>query len=594
MFGNIFGGIINSQGYNIDTNGTAVDKDFAPGFTAPGDQVGTFGTPINIQLDVLADNGGFSKTHALLAGSSAINPVGTTSANAPITDQRGLSRNSTPDIGAYESASILDLMDSQDYNGDDGSITWGAGNTWQEIGEATDATGGKVQVVVNPFDASDWSIEIEGGDGFGVSRQVDLSTATNAVLSFDWAMIDVDTGETIALEIRKGTDTWTTLETFVAPVANHSSMQASVPYDITAWIASDTQIRFVSSGFNGNDTFYLDNVRIDLSDLPPNTAPVATDDTGMVDEDATLTTNTITGVLNNDTDPDGNPMNITLIQHGATSVAAGNDIIGLYGTLNLNADGSYSYFADQDLADALATAESVTDTFTYTVSDSNGDTDTADLVITVTGTNDAPVIPLPTTVFINELHYDNASVDTGEFVELMGAAGTDLTGWSLEFYNGFDGTTYRTELLTGSITDQQDGFGTVRIDLPVDGIQNADSAADGMALVNDIGEVVQFISYEGVFTATNGAAVGLTSTDIGVAENASTPVGGSLQLTGSSSQFTWTVSTTSTPGDVNEGQYIYAFDTGIEDNPITYTFTDLMTLIVGSDVDSTSLTISCQ
>ena len=39
-------------------------------------------------------------------------------------------------------------------------------------------------------------------------------------------------------------------------------------------------------------------------------------------------------------------------------------------------------------------------------------------------------------VFVNELHYDNAGTDTGEFVELAGPAGTDLTGWSLVLYNG--------------------------------------------------------------------------------------------------------------------------------------------------------------
>ncbi len=48
--------------------------------------------------------------------------------------------------------------------------------------------------------------------------------------------------------------------------------------------------------------------------------------------------------------------------------------------------------ADQAAADALASGDTDTDTFTYTVSDGNGGTDTAELVITVTGTNDAPTI----------------------------------------------------------------------------------------------------------------------------------------------------------------------------------------------------------
>jgi hypothetical protein len=68
---------------------------------------------------------------------------------------------------------------------------------------------------------------------------------------------------------------------------------------------------------------------------------------------------------------------------------------------------------------------------------------------------------------------------------------------------------------------------------------------------------VQFISYEGSFTAVGGPAAGLTSTDIGVSESSSTPVGFSLQLTGTGSEaadFTWTSPTDDTPGAVNNGQ----------------------------------------
>ena len=37
------------------------------------------------------------------------------------------------------------------------------------------------------------------------------------------------------------------------------------------------------------------------------------------------------------------------------------------------------------------------------------------------------------TVFINEIHYDNTGTDTGEFIEIAGPAGTDLTGITLCF-----------------------------------------------------------------------------------------------------------------------------------------------------------------
>ena len=67
--------------------------------------------------------------------------------------------------------------------------------------------------------------------------------------------------------------------------------------------------------------------------------------------------------------------------------------------------------------------------------------------------------------------------------------------------------------------------------------------SDGVALVDPNGGVVQFLSYEGTFTATEGPANGMSSTDIGVAEdNGTTAVGKSLQLTGSGGAFTWSSS----------------------------------------------------
>ncbi|MDV3457874.1 cadherin domain-containing protein [Sphingomonas sp. HF-S4] len=158
-------------------------------------------------------------------------------------------------------------------------------------------------------------------------------------------------------------------------------------------------------------------------------------------------------------------------------------------------------------------------------------------------------------VFINEFHYDNAGTDTGEFIEIAGAAGTDLTGWKVILYNGANGQSYNTVTLSGALANQQNGFGTRGITYPVDGVQNG--SPDGIALVDPNGVVVQFLSYEGVFTATNGPAAGMTSTDIGVSEGTSAPVGGSIGLVGTGTQygdFTWAAIGNDTPGGVNAGQ----------------------------------------
>jgi Predicted extracellular nuclease len=157
-------------------------------------------------------------------------------------------------------------------------------------------------------------------------------------------------------------------------------------------------------------------------------------------------------------------------------------------------------------------------------------------------------------VFINEIHYDNASTDVGEAIEIAGPAGTDLTGWSIVLYNGNGGAVYDTKDLSGTIPDSGNGFGFVTQSYPTNGIQNG--SPDGIALV-DNGTVVQFLSYEGSFTAIGGPANGLVSVDIGVSESSSAPVGTSLQLTGNGklySDFSWAESAASTFGAGNNNQ----------------------------------------
>src|SRR5262245_43409716 len=163
-------------------------------------------------------------------------------------------------------------------------------------------------------------------------------------------------------------------------------------------------------------------------------------------------------------------------------------------------------------------------------------------------------------VFINEIHYDNTGTDAGEAIEIAGPAGTNLSGWSLVLYNGAGGVVYDTRALTGTIPNQQAGFGTLAFTYAVNGIQNG--SPDGIALVNGT-TVVQFLSYEGTFAATDGPANGMPSVDIGVAENGTEPVGRSLRLIGTGQfyeDFTWNSPATASFGAINTGQNFGAVD----------------------------------
>jgi len=160
-----------------------------------------------------------------------------------------------------------------------------------------------------------------------------------------------------------------------------------------------------------------------------------------------------------------------------------------------------------------------------------------DVTITATAPNavagtaslhiDAPANPsLPATRF-SEIHYDNVGVDAGEAIEIEGPAGVSLDGWSVVLYDGNGGAVYNTQTLSGTIPAACDARGVVVVNYPSNGIQNG--SPDGMALVNASGEVVEFLSYEGVFAATAGPASGKTSIDIIAQEATSSPIGSSLQ-----------------------------------------------------------------
>ena len=68
----------------------------------------------------------------------------------------------------------------------------------------------------------------------------------------------------------------------------------------------------------------------------------------------------------------------------------GQSVVGQYGTLTLEADGSFAYSADQTVSLQLLGGEQAVETFSITVSDGEL-TDVSTLTITVDGVDDATV-----------------------------------------------------------------------------------------------------------------------------------------------------------------------------------------------------------
>lgn len=189
-------------------------------------------------------------------------------------------------------------------------------------------------------------------------------------------------------------------------------------------------------------------------------------------------------------------------------------------------------------ASGLATGLTPGNTLIIAIS-ANGKADTAALQV------NAPPPPPPTR--FSEIHYDNFDVDFNEAIEIEGPAGTVVTGWTVVLYNGGGGASYDTKTLSGNIPLMCDGRGVVTVSYLSNGIQNG--SPDGFALVDALGVVIEFLSYEGTFIAADGPASGMTSKDIGVLESSS-PAGQSLQRNALGN---WLAPATATMGGCNSG-----------------------------------------
>jgi hypothetical protein len=163
----------------------------------------------------------------------------------------------------------------------------------------------------------------------------------------------------------------------------------------------------------------------------------------------------------------------------------------------------------------------------------------------------------PSSIWINEFHYDNSGTDLSEFVEVVAPASfTDLAAVRLTLYNGGDGRTYGGTHLLDSFSPGKTAGGLTFYSKTISGLQNG--APDGMSLDLN-GDLLDFISYEGVFAASAGPAGGTFSTDVGVAELDATPAGGAIGLSGhgfAREDFVWTALSEATPGGLNAGQML--------------------------------------
>ncbi|MFV7784823.1 retention module-containing protein, partial [Shewanella marisflavi] len=117
----------------------------------------------------------------------------------------------------------------------------------------------------------------------------------------------------------------------------------------------------------------------DTNNVTEDTAPTATGDL-LINDTLGADSAQITAVTNN--------------QGTSISLADSNSIQGQFGLLTVFADGSYTYQLNNEsnTVQSLALGEQVIETFNYLLTDSDGDSVLIPLTITITGTNDIPLI----------------------------------------------------------------------------------------------------------------------------------------------------------------------------------------------------------
>jgi VCBS repeat-containing protein len=113
----------------------------------------------------------------------------------------------------------------------------------------------------------------------------------------------------------------------------------------------------------------------------------------------------------------------TITEVNGNAADVGGPVAGTYGTLFLNADGSYFYVANATV-DPLQVGDTVTDQFQFTATDTLSRSVTTTLTIDVHGADDAPVITSADVV-------GTMTEDAGPTVLTNGGFETgDLTGWT--------------------------------------------------------------------------------------------------------------------------------------------------------------------
>lgn len=166
----------------------------------------------------------------------------------------------------YTNANVRDNFNAAAYTNNNGTLLWA--NSWQEVGDANNGpAAGDVMVLDDTGVGGPYVLSIENS-AKGAWRSANLAWWRWGELRFSYRRygMDNDTNDYVAVNVSSnGGASWAVLDTIVGTGVNDPAY-VSKNYDISAYISTNTTVRFMSGpSLDNNDYLYIDNVEMVVS-----------------------------------------------------------------------------------------------------------------------------------------------------------------------------------------------------------------------------------------------------------------------------------------------------------------------------------------